>query len=114
MANIVTSIFFSDKSSGGNFVGPISPVTQGQVNSLHAAIVSEYKQKKDVKLTNAERRERFIREGFGGLEGIGGGVWDKLTKQAKKEASNYKKEYIANYLEEMGLEIVKGRVVPKR
>ncbi len=94
---------------GGNNVGPVSYEFKGQANSLHAALMIEYKQKTRIALTNAERKAKFISGRVFGEE-----LWDKLSKEARKAMADYKKEYIENYLEEMDLKIVKGRVVPKR
>jgi len=109
MAASVTTSVTLKVPGGGNTVGPVSYKFKGQANSLHAAIVTKYKQKTKIALTNAERKVKFISEHV-----FGGRLWDRLAKEAKKTMADYKKEFIANYLEEMGLEIVKGRVVPKR
>lgn len=56
------------------------------------------------KITTANNKAEFVKnQGLFGEQ-----IWNKLMKQLKKIQKEYYDDYVENYLEEMGLEIIPG------
>jgi len=85
---------------------PYNNSFSGQVSSIHAQVVSSNDEKR---ATTLENRRRFINEAFGGLEGIGGDVWDAMVKKMRKKMKEYEDAYIKKFMEDNNLEYIPGR-----